>query len=739
MKKFNELIDLASLQKLIDSINKATGISVKILNPDGDIIINSVMEEVCYEFFRKNTYSAEKCKKSECEIIRKNEIQSYALSKCLNGLYFASIPFIVEGEKIANIFFGQFFMEEPNEEFFRDKGNELNFDNNTFMEAIKKVPVKSEEQILADLDMVMNLRDLLVETVDRYIKQQNDKRRYRMVLQATNEGVYDWNIKKDKIYYSTTWKSMMKYDNDSIEDNTCYLFDRIHPENIDLVKDNLKECFENDRDKYNIEYRIRKKTGEYFWVQDNGTIVKDENKNPIRVVAALKDISERKKWERTLFNIAYYDELTGLPNRTFFKKQLALNLEGSIDINRKGAMYFVDIDDFKKVNDILGHEYGDELLIQIAEKLKNCVGKESVISRFGGDEFLVLKDNLKSKDEAIQVAEKIQSIFSYSIIIKDFRFYVTASIGIALFPENGNEVNEIIKNADTAVNIAKRKGKNTYVFYEKEMFTDILKRTEMEKYLREALENKQFYLNYQPIIDTKTGKIISFEALLRWKHPKLGLIPPDKFISLAEETGLIIYIGEWVIREACKQNKKWIEKGFKYRYISVNVSEIQFQQSNFLEIVEKIIHELDIPPEYLAIEITESILMKSLERNIIILKELKKMGIHILLDDFGTGYSSLNYLTKIPINSLKIDKSFIDNICVDLKQKAITAGIIHLAHQINLDVIAEGVELQNQLEVLDNEKCDKIQGYFFSKPVMAKEAEGMLENDNVFLKTMKYK
>lgn len=428
----------------------------------------------------------------------------------------------------------------------------------------------------------------------------------------------------------------------------------------------------------------------------------------------------------TTHEATFFDDLTGLPNISNFKEEL----QNSLNNKNSGAIYYIDIDDFNKVNDLVGHKFGNELLIQVSCKLKEIIYERGIVYRFGGDEFLILEEDAEDKKLVIETAEKISNMFKHSIELNDFKFYITASIGIAFYPEQSSEVNELLKHSYNAVNRAKRKGKNTYEFYQPEMFSEILNRTETEKYLREALEKDQFIINYQPIVDVETGKTVSFEALLRWNSSVLGFVPPDKFIPIAEETGLIVDIGYWVLEHVCNQIKLWNIKGYGFDYISINVSEVQFQKDNFVDLVKNAVLTAGINPKYLALEITESIMIKSMEKNINTLRKLNSIGIKTMMDDFGTGYSSLNYLMKIPINSLKIDKSFIDEICMNPKQEAITEGIIMLAHKINLDVIAEGVENEAQRNLLHKKKCDKIQGYLFSKPVLVEAAEDMLKKFN---------
>jgi diguanylate cyclase len=430
--------------------------------------------------------------------------------------------------------------------------------------------------------------------------------------------------------------------------------------------------------------------------------------------------------------IAYHDSLTLLTNRRYFEEKLMEAMEENKFENRELAILFIDLDRFKFINDTLGHSVGDLLLQKVGQILQNNVGEGNIVSRQGGDEFMILLKNI-SKQETELVAKSIVSNIENTININGKEIYITSSIGISMFPQNGSEVDTLIKRADIAMYIAKENGKNRYQFFDKSMDENITAKVNLENGLRRAIDLNELLIHYQPKLDCHSNTITGVEALLRWKNREYGYIPPSTFIPLAEETGLIDKIGEWVLREACLQLKKWNRQGLKSFYISVNVSTIQFLQKGFIEKVRFILNETEIDPRYLELEITESAMMDS-NQVIPILEQLRKMGIKISVDDFGSGYSSLGHLNKLPIDILKIDRMFIDAIGKKENDIAILSTIITLARSLNLTVIAEGVETELQFNILRERGCDLIQGFYISKPLSVNAFdEEIIRNNKVEL------
>ncbi|MGX6444972.1 putative bifunctional diguanylate cyclase/phosphodiesterase, partial [Neobacillus sp. K501] len=417
---------------------------------------------------------------------------------------------------------------------------------------------------------------------------------------------------------------------------------------------------------------------------------------------------------------ATHDEVTGLPNRRYFdeKVKIAINLFKKNNDKLLAIMYF-DLDRFKLINDSLGHNFGNMLLKQVAKKLKDCMRDRDIVSRSGSDEFIILLDNV-TKMEISKIAERIQSIFTQAFVIDGHEIFVTPSIGISTFPLDGNNVDELIRKADVAMLQAKNEGRNNYKFYNSNFDKKTLNRLEIENDLRKALDRNEFILHYQPIMDLNANKMKGAEALIRWEHPQLGRVAPDKFIPIAEETGMIVPIGEWVLRTACQQFKNWQENGLHLSTISVNISFRQFYQPNLVSMIEQIVKETEIDPQSLTIEITESMTM-DVEEASLKLTHLKNIGVNISIDDFGTGYSSLSYLKKFPIDYLKIDQSFIRDIAKSKDDENIATTILLMGQNLGLSVIAEGVEVKEQLEFLRRHECNEAQGYLFSKPLPANE------------------
>jgi len=446
------------------------------------------------------------------------------------------------------------------------------------------------------------------------------------------------------------------------------------------------------------------------------------------------EITIRKEAEERISHMAYYDSLTGLPNRQLFTDRLSTCLKNIERHKGYAAVLFFDIDDFKRINDTLGHSIGDSLLKEVSTRITDCIrANDSVsrqiicntgtfsVSRLGGDEFIILISNIRAPQDSVIVAQRLMETMSQPFQLKDHEIYVTMSIGIAISPDDGLDVNTIVRNADIAMYNAKSKGKNNYQFYTETMNDIIHKRLMIENNLRKALDNNELELYYQPRIDGKTGIISSMEALIRWNRPGKGLVSPAEFIPVAEDTGLIIPIGEWVLKTACSQNMAWQELGLPPMTVSVNISGKQFQRKDFMATIVKALEYSSLDPKYLELEVTENILMKNVNVNIDMMKELSEIGIRISIDDFGTGYSSFNYLKHFPVDILKIDKSFIDDITNTDNDLAIVSAIILMAHSLNLKVVAEGVETIEQLDLLLNYNCDEIQGFYYSRPLPVNE------------------
>jgi diguanylate cyclase (GGDEF)-like protein len=438
------------------------------------------------------------------------------------------------------------------------------------------------------------------------------------------------------------------------------------------------------------------------------------------------DLEERKRTERAMRHMAHHDALTDLPNRALFRDRLSHAMAQADRYHQRLAVLFLDLDRFKAINDTLGHNAGDQLLRIAAERLKGCVRECDTVARLGGDEFTVIVEDVEDRQAAAVVAQKIIDSFSQPFTLHGHEVFVTTSVGITLYPDDGEHLDTLLRNADAAMYRAKDCGRNNYQFYVPEMNTRARERLLLENALRRALVKEEFILHYQPRVDLRSGNVIGAEALLRWRHPERGLMAPDEFVPLLEETGLILPVGEWVLREACRQNRAWQDKGLPPVRVAVNLSVRQFLQRDLAALVASVLEETGLPPSFLELEITEELLLEHSAANAAALNRLRELGVHISIDDFGTGYSSLSYLKRLPIHTLKIDQSFVRDITLDSDGAAIVSAIIAMACNLRLNVLAEGVETEAQLAFLRAQGCNEIQGYSFSRPLDAEAFERLL-------------
>ena len=485
------------------------------------------------------------------------------------------------------------------------------------------------------------------------------------------------------------------------------------------------------------EVWLKRRNGEHYPAWVGITAVLDDEGDLASYVCFFTDISERKASEQRIHRLAYYDALTHLPNRTLFQDRLHTALQSAERQKSWVVLMFLDLDRFKPINDSLGHAAGDRMLKEMATRLLDCVDDDDTVARMGGDEFTLLLQPRTSREialnRAIHVAEQILASLVKPFVLEGREFFVTASIGIALSPQDGNELSQLMKNADTAMYHAKERGKNNFQFYQADMNASALERLELESDLRHALEQQEFILYYQPQFSGDGKRLTGAEALLRWRHPRRGLVPPGDFIPVLEELGLVVDVGDWVISEACRQLKAWHQAKVRVPKVSVNISARQFSDGQLGMRIATILKDSGLPPACLELELTESILMREVSEAMQILDGLKNLGLSIAVDDFGTGYSSLNYLKQFPIDVLKIDRTFVDGLPSGEQDAQIARAIIAMAHSLNLAVIAEGVETHEQLDFLREHGCDEVQGYLFGRPMPANSFEGQFSNDALFM------
>ncbi|HBG60605.1 MAG: hypothetical protein A2Y03_00845 [Omnitrophica WOR_2 bacterium GWF2_38_59] len=555
--------------------------------------------------------------------------------------------------------------------------------------------------------------------------------RYTISSLGSEEGLWDWNFDTNEIYYSKNWKKIIGYEDDDITGTPDEWFAKIHLNDVDRVKKVFSVNKKNPNSTVSTTYQILHSDGEYRWVTTKGTFLDNKDGRINRIVGSHKDITLQKVAEHQLLHDALHDNLTGLANRALFFDRLTFFIERAKRVkDYKYAVVFMDLDRFKVINDSLGHLFGDQLLIQIAEILKKNMRGNDTIARLGGDEFTILLDNVEDIGDAIRFSKRIQREITTSFNIKGHDVFVTASIGIAISTPEIKRPEEILRNADISMYQAKAKGRSRHEVYRPEMHTTALNLFYLEKDLRNAIDNKEFELYFQPIISSESGKIVRLESLIRWNHPERGLVNPLSFIPLAEETGMIIDIGEWVLKQSCVESKKWQDLFNIDIGVSVNFSARQFQFQNIAKLIQKVSKDTNINLHNLEIEITETTAMKNIDYSVKVLNELKLLGLKISIDDFGIGYSSLSCINILPIDSIKIDRTFTRNIGGDTKNVIIVENLISMAHNLNLKVVAEGVETPEQLQFLMEKKCDELQGYLFSKPLSREKMYEFIEKQN---------
>ncbi|WP_051542009.1 putative bifunctional diguanylate cyclase/phosphodiesterase [Clostridium lundense] len=607
--------------------------------------------------------------------------------------------------------------------------NELTNEENKLQKSYEELSSVYEELAATEEELRSQFEELQKSEEALRVSEE----RYKLAVEAANDVIWELNMKNGSFFISERWKSITEYSMNedlNLKEILKYI---IHPEDRKMFLQDLKRYLNKETILYQSTFRIKCKSGQYKWIYNRGKAQRNYEGKAIMLSGSLTDITERKIIEEKMMHLASYDQLTNLPNKGLLLKELQESIDNILEsgIDKNIAVMFLDLDNFKKINDILGHNYGDQLLKVVAGIIELCVGETNYTSRIGGDEFLVFLPCDEDCSNIINLCETMRRMFNNPLEIGNKHVYTSASIGISIFPKDGMDVNTLLKNADTAMYRAKNSGKNKYCFFTNDMREEVMRRSEIEKGLRTALENNELQVYYQPQINVNGRKLVGFEALLRWNSKELGWVSPAEFIPIAEETWLIIPIGEWLIKTVFTQYGEWMKKGYSPFTIAINLSVIQIQNKDFGEFVRKIILETNMVSKYIEFEITETILMESLECSIELLNKFRELDIKVALDDFGTGYSSFNYLKNLPINTIKIDKSFIDNINLNSSDKDITHGIITLAHKINKEVIAEGVEEEGQVSLLENMQCDRIQGYYFSKPVSLEAAEEMLKYSNI--------
>ena len=538
--------------------------------------------------------------------------------------------------------------------------------------------------------------------------------------QIAHIGSWEWNIETNVLIWSPETYRLFGYEPGEIEPDFGRILHHVHSEDRALLHDRVTQAQRGEVSAAQAQFRALWEDGTQRWLHMVAE-VEFHDSGPSRVVGALQDISERQRFEEKLSEMASFDALTGLPNRNLLNDRLGQALAHAGRNGSQIAVGFVDLDRFKIINDTLGHDAGDELLKEIARRLSGCLRSCDTVARQGGDEFVVVLTDLARPEDASIVAQKLLDTLTPSMMLCGREIVPGASIGFAIYPQDGDNLQALLMSADKAMYSAKQAGRGQYRFFDPEMNRAAADWLEVGAELHYALERDEFELHYQPKVDLKSGQVTGVEALLRWRSPEKGLVPPNKFIPILEETGQIIEVGEWVIARACRQSRLWQEQGLPPLRIAVNLSPRQFQSRNLAERIQTLIDQPDFRPELLELEITESMVMQNVERAIDTLEKLSLIGVRLAIDDFGTGYSSLAVLKRFPVDSLKVDRSFVRDIPNDADDMAITRSVVALAHSMGLSVVAEGVETEAQRDFLVECGCEEMQGFLFSKPLPAKE------------------
>ena len=580
----------------------------------------------------------------------------------------------------------------------------------------------------------------LMRTSELFLNLGKSQESLNYAQRIAGLGSWEWDINSDKLQWSDAVYRIFHVDPIGFDGTYHAFLNSVHPLDKELVNAALETAI-SQKKPYSVDHQILLPNGDERHVHTEAEVMYDKNGRPSRLSGTVQDITERKHDEERIRKLAFYDSLTGLPNRVLFKENLEHALAHAERKRRRVATLFLDLDRFKWINDTMGHSVGDKLLQEFAARLNHSVRKNDcvtrsnlnepfyAIARLGGDEFTIILDDIAQAQDAAVVARRIISELARPFILEGQEVCITVSIGISIYPDDGSDIVTLIKHADTAMYHAKDQGKNNFQFYTSAMTENACELLRLENQLRRALERDEFTLCYQPQVDLETGRVLCLEALLRWHNPELGQVPPTTFIPLAEETGLILAIDAWVMMQACRQLKEWHDMGLGKVRVAVNVSGQNFLQKSLPETTRSILAATGVRPESLELELTEGVLMRNAAETIATLGELKAMGLTLAIDDFGTGYSSLSYLKRFRLDTLKIDRSFIQDVTSDPDSAAIVTALVALASSMKMSVVAEGVETLEQLAFLRELGCRQIQGYLFSRPLVAQDATRLLHDE----------
>lgn len=598
-------------------------------------------------------------------------------------------------------------------------------DGSAFPVEYTRTPIYKEDRMVGSVVVFQDISE-------RHMQEEalrESEERYALAVQGANDGIWDWNLRTGEIYFSPRWKAILGYADTDLPNTLEMWFNCVHTSDLEGFKRAINQHLSGETKNLEHEHRMRTKTGDYRWVLTRGLAVQDASGQANRLAGSQTDITERKRIEERLLHDALHDTLTGLPNRALLMDRL----HHTIEVARRNTDYlyavlFMDIDRFKVINDSLGHMQGDKLLIAIAQRLTTCIRPGDTVARLGGDEFVVLLESIRDISAALAVAERIQTALEAPIPLSDQEVFITSSIGLALGGKQYHAAEDLLRDADTAMYRAKSKGRARYEIFNPGMHQQAVALLQLENDLRRAITRDEFFLEYQPIISLRDFRLVGFEALMRWRHQTRGIIPPGEFIPVAEETELINPLERWAIQQACRQLEHWqtTYRNARALVIHVNLSGQHFHE-DLVDEMRSLLADINLSPSAINLEITETMLMQNAETAVSLLNQLKELNLRLSIDDFGTGYSSLSYLHRLPIDTLKVDQSFVNKLDTDPEQVAIVRTIMTLAWNLGIEVIAEGVESIKQQAQLNALQCDYAQGFYFSRPLGVEQIEQLLQ------------
>jgi len=755
--KYSELVDIPKLQALMESFSQVIGIANAVIDVDGIVIVHAGRQDAFTAFHRVNVETRRHCIESDAALVESmTRGLPFAIYRCRNGLVDTAAPIIVDGEHVANVFAGQFLTDPPDPEFFRTQARQFSFDEASYLEAIAQVPVRSLDRVesltrlyaqlagmLADSGLdrlreiraaenLANLNKALEEKVvarTQALERANDELAgrealLRQILDTSSVAIFLIDMEGRITQANQRMAEMFGWPLEALVGKEYVAL--VHPAERESGRQKMLALLASAIPSVDLERLYWRADQTEFWGHLTGKRFYDASGKECGLVGVIADITSRKAAEDEIKNLAFYDPLTRLPNRRLLVDRLQQALASSTRSEKYGALLFIDLDNFKTLNDTLGHDFGDLLLQQVAKRLSACVREGDTAARLGGDEFVVMLEDLsqnsqEAASQAETAGEKIIVTLNQTYQLGSYEHHSTPSIGVTLLADHHDTGDELLKRADLAMYQAKAAGGNTLRFFDPEMQAVVTARAALAEGLREALLKDQFLLHYQAQVDSG-GCVTGAEALLRWQHPQRGLVPPLEFIPLAENTGLILPLGHWVLETACAQLSVWAARPeTALLTVAVNVSGREFHQKDFVDQVMAVLDHTGANPRRLKLELIESLLLGDVEDTIAKMSALKAKGVGFSLDDFGTGYSSLSYLKRLPLDQLKIDQSFVRHVLTDPNDSAIARSIIALGKNLGMEVIAEGVETGAQRDFLGKSGCYDYQGYLFSQPLKLEE------------------